>query len=205
MQLHVFILGGGESVAGGVEGGGGGGGEASKLMSRDIGLGPLDVPRKTSGGAVLSSAADGDVAGISAFATLFLERTAARWLTLAAARVDLATFLGLGRVAFSPLWPAAAISAVFTAWGMSMVVILSLLAGWAAASAKVFAAAGETTTGCVAEADGGGRDCFFAILHFFDLSRFHARRFSKRLLLFSAGSPARMWHEKSTQTAPRRR
>lgn len=64
-------------------------------MSRDFSLDPPDVPRKSSGGALFTSAADGDEAGISAVAAaLFLVRMAARWLTLEAARLDLATFLG---------------------------------------------------------------------------------------------------------------
>ena len=172
-------------------------------MSRGKRLESPGVARMTSGGASSSSAADGEVAGsFAASATLFLDRRAARWLTLEAAKVDLAAFLGSGRVALGPLWPAAAISAVLTAWGVAM--ISFLLAGCAATSAKDLASAGEDTAGGEVEAAGAARDSFFASLHFFDLSRFQLRLFSLRRGFFSAGSPMTIWQVKSTQTASRR-
>ena len=68
-----------DSAVGGDGGGDGDGGEASRLMSRDLSLEPPVVPRKTSGGASLSTAADVVTAGVAATAAaLFFESRAAR-------------------------------------------------------------------------------------------------------------------------------
>ena len=122
VQLHFgFFTGvaamGGMDVGGvGDDGDGGCGGETSRLMLReDSSLESPSVPRKTSGAASSSSATDGGATGISAAATvaLFLERTAALWLTLEAASAVLARFVGCARVAVRA-FKLAATEAAFT-------------------------------------------------------------------------------------------
>ena len=76
--------------------GDGGSGEATRLISSEE-FSPVSpsIPRKISGAASSSLAAHegGDAAG-TAVTTLFLASTAARWLTLDAAKAAFATFLG---------------------------------------------------------------------------------------------------------------
>ena len=110
-QSHFFRLfvaageydcGEGDAASGDGDGGAGdggddgGGGEATRLISA-VEFSPVSpsIPRKISGAASSSSAADGDgdAAGLSA-ADLFLASKAARWLTLDAAKATFATFLG---------------------------------------------------------------------------------------------------------------
>ena len=131
--------GGGDGDGSG-DGDGGSGGEALRLISR-VEYSPASpvVPRKISGAALSSPAVD-EVAEVSSFAAavLFLDRRAARWLTLEAARAILATFLGCAKFPFCPFKPAATELAVaFT---------LILLAGSATTSAKDLAAAGVLAT-----------------------------------------------------------
>ena len=148
MQLQALCGDGGGDVG---SKDGGGGGEAVKLISRDeFSLITPSVPRKTSGGALGSSAADGGgEAGVSvtAAATLLLERSAARWLTLAAARVVLATFVGCARVVFRPFLPAVVGSTTFTV----LAVFISLLPpdGSTATSAKGLVVVGVLVLGAV--------------------------------------------------------
>ena len=108
----------------------GGGSEAARLISK-VESSPVSpsIPRKISG-AASSSAGGGDVeAAGAAAADLFLAITAARWLTLDAARVAFATFLGCASVAFALFWLGAAFSAAFTAGGATVAGSLACLAG----------------------------------------------------------------------------
>ena len=157
----------------GVSGGGVGGGWVVRLISSvESSLISPSVPRKTSGAALDSAAGDGGEAAVvsaTAAAALLLERRAARWLTLEAARVVLATLVGWARVVFRPFLPAFADSANFTVW--AVLVPLLPLAGSAATSAKDFmvigvlvAAAGTFTAlaggaSLLGDVGGGGGGC----------------------------------------------
>ena len=112
MQSHVLCGEGGGDVAGGVGGGGDSGGEVVRMISNvESSLISPSVPRKTSGAALAYSAADG---GDEAAVALLLERRAARWLTLEAARAVLVTLVGWARLVFRPFLPAVADSTKFT-------------------------------------------------------------------------------------------
>ena len=93
---------------GGVRGGRGGGGgeeERSRLWSKPA---PPSLPRRSSGGSSSHSLFVGGGVAVTAVAARFLERMAARWLALDAARVFLTRFTGLMPLAFDCLVLAAA-------------------------------------------------------------------------------------------------
>jgi len=132
VQSQDFALGDGVDGVRGSRGGGGGVEERSRLWSKPA---PPSFSRRSSG-ASSSKTWFGDVAG-TADAVLFLERMAARWLTLDAASVFLTRFTGLIPLAFDCLVLAAA------ALGVGVGVVLTSCEGCAATAAKDRAAVGE--------------------------------------------------------------